>query len=482
MPLYYGRVAPYGKLDNFTNHFEFQEYIDRDNYVLNYTQKELEDTQDFLIRLLRNYQCSDSVFQDYKEYIRYLYKIATLSYLDFSLTQFEKTSKQIGWGGVCNYKLDTILAKCNPKTKNMRFFKESSLYLAKKRKKFILKYNETFEENRDEWFKNFNHEYQGDFTKQSLFSECGKGCDRNSKKLFEKMCDTTKKDFLMICNEKDTLYGMERVPEVYLSLLFSQALREMDKEVYNFKGCLRRFTEYYRDEEFVSSRLASLLNRAYSFKRKASNPLGELFDVSSLKTFLDMGVDSLFERPIASKKIIKEKPLEQKVILKKEVISKVEKAIVQLDLKKAKHEKKVQKKKKKISYFLNTYKNMVELDFDSISLDMAQFKLDYSFSPKVRSLLDKKMESFARRKTLKQMVEFDQLGSKKSPVPALFIKYLIDTQNHTGLFNLVGILGNRFYILNDIDDLEKKEVIKSQLYFNDERNLWEMSFFNTKRL
>jgi hypothetical protein len=37
------------------------------------------------------------------------------------------------------------------------------------------------------------------------------------------------------------------------------------------------------------------------------------------------------------------------------------------------------------------------------------------------------------------------------PVPLVFIKYLIDTNNHKGLYNLLNVVGDRFYVKNDID-------------------------------
>jgi len=43
------------------------------------------------------------------------------------------------------------------------------------------------------------------------------------------------------------------------------------------------------------------------------------------------------------------------------------------------------------------------------------------------------------------------LGTTKQPVNLIFIKLLLDRNLHQGLFNMVAVLSNRFYVVNDID-------------------------------
>ena len=49
------------------------------------------------------------------------------------------------------------------------------------------------------------------------------------------------------------------------------------------------------------------------------------------------------------------------------------------------------------------------------------------------------------------MQSFDKLGTHASPVPLTFVKYLIDSDNHQGLYNLTAILGDNFWVSNDVD-------------------------------
>ena len=71
------------------------------------------------------------------------------------------------------------------------------------------------------------------------------------------------------------------------------------------------------------------------------------------------------------------------------------------------------------------------------------------------------------RDALKEMKTFDKLGSEEGPVPLLFLKYMIDMQEHTGLYNLINVLGDEFYVSNEIDSAFKPDSEKVKL-INDE--------------
>ena len=61
------------------------------------------------------------------------------------------------------------------------------------------------------------------------------------------------------------------------------------------------------------------------------------------------------------------------------------------------------------------------------------------------------IKKFQTRAALTDMKSYDSLGSKEAPVGLIFLKYLIDTENHQGLYNMVTVLGERFYVNNDIE-------------------------------
>src|SRR5690606_3569128 len=88
----------------------------------------------------------------------------------------------------------------------------------------------------------------------------------------------------------------------------------------------------------------------------------------------------------------------------------------------------------------------------SVEVDMLKLRYDYVFSLNTINQLSQRIGVFMTREALKEMMEYDKLGTKEGPVPLLFIKYMIDMQEHHGLWNILSILGDRFYVSNEIDE------------------------------
>ena len=86
---------------------------------------------------------------------------------------------------------------------------------------------------------------------------------------------------------------------------------------------------------------------------------------------------------------------------------------------------------------------------------MKKFKYDYIFTLTMMTSLSEKLKNFMTREALKEMMVYDKLGSKEGPVPLLFIKFMIDFEEHQGLWNLISVLGERFYVSNEIDSTLK---------------------------
>ena len=85
---------------------------------------------------------------------------------------------------------------------------------------------------------------------------------------------------------------------------------------------------------------------------------------------------------------------------------------------------------------------------------MIKFQSDYQEAKVKIGEIKKPLESFQTQKSLQVMKQLDSLGQRKQPFPLIFLKYLIDFDYHQGLFNVVRIIGEEFYVINDF---EKKE-------------------------
>jgi hypothetical protein len=90
-------------------------------------------------------------------------------------------------------------------------------------------------------------------------------------------------------------------------------------------------------------------------------------------------------------------------------------------------------------------------DLQLALVDMLKFKYDHVFSLSEYQLLSTTLREYTSRQALNEMKEHDRLGSVEAPVPLSFLKFLIDGDNHQGLYNLVTVLGEEFWVTNDID-------------------------------
>ena len=63
---------------------------------------------------------------------------------------------------------------------------------------------------------------------------------------------------------------------------------------------------------------------------------------------------------------------------------------------------------------------------------------------------------------------------KDLPVLLLYLKFLIEFKRHEALYNMVNTLGDRFYVLNDLDDDSKVHLIELK---NDEKTSWDWQIY-----
>ena len=79
------------------------------------------------------------------------------------------------------------------------------------------------------------------------------------------------------------------------------------------------------------------------------------------------------------------------------------------------------------------------------------------------------------RDALMEMMNYDKLGTKDGPVPLMFIKFMIDMEEHHGLWNMISILGDKFYVSNEIDSFYSPKAEFIQLMNNETTgNQWQI--------
>ena len=77
------------------------------------------------------------------------------------------------------------------------------------------------------------------------------------------------------------------------------------------------------------------------------------------------------------------------------------------------------------------------------------------------------------------MLMFDKLGSRHRPVRLMFLKFLIDQEKHSGLWNVKSVLGSEFYVVNDIDKVAGSVAVNLN---NDTstNNEWQLTLLSEK--
>ena len=63
---------------------------------------------------------------------------------------------------------------------------------------------------------------------------------------------------------------------------------------------------------------------------------------------------------------------------------------------------------------------------------------------------------------IKKLKEERDFGSKL-PVLLLYLKFLIEHKRHLGLYNMTNVLGDRFYVLNDLDDEDGQSLLSLKM-------------------
>jgi hypothetical protein len=178
--------------------------------------------------------------------------------------------------------------------------------------------------------------------------------------------------------------------------------------------------------------------------------LGRAFVFGALKEFTQKGLKNIFEPQVAK---VEEKPIE---VAKTPVVA--EKPVV-VEVKPVVPEKKPAKTPEVPlevkTAFLQAAEVRLSQNLERVDVDMLKFRYDYVFSMAELQLLSESLKDYVARGALEEMRSWDKLGEKEAPMPLTFLKYLIDSENHQGLYNVVGVLGDKFWVMNDIDQAKQ---------------------------
>lgn len=409
--------------------------------------------------------CSNYQLAKHFDDIRYSYRLLTFSYLLEGVWHLNELSKHLRLSNACDFDLSQFTKTCTPRGADM--------------KKFITRlsqYNPKYQDRLpptltiQNWWKEYFERKFSHYSHYKMSSECGKNCVQSEMpKYLSKMCNEHKVMMNKICSETDDVWGLMEHTEAYHLLSTSNIIATYNKSG-EASGCLRRFSQIMGNKEPGYQVLQGLFPVTYDYLKRTHKERflqGRVFFYGAAKEYEQKGLADIWvkDQTLVIEKapeLVVEKPQKPKEVViekKKESPQVAEVKVEKVPVKVVKAEMPSHPK----SAFLQAAEVRRGQNLERMAVDMLKLKYDYVFTLSMTNSLSERLKTFMTQDALKEMANYDKLGTKAGPVPLLFIKFMIDYQEHQGLWNLISILGTTFYVSNEIDAFHKPAVERIEL-------------------
>ena len=452
---YYNRWEPHIFLDMYQGKMAFRDDVFFQNYFQSYLFSDEKEFSDFFNSELRGAMtCSNELFSNHFDDLRYSYRLIALSYLLEGQWHMNMVSKNFALKDGCSFDFQAWLNTCRSKSTEMNNF--ISLL-----KKYRPKYEESLPKSysKSQWYSDFEKKDFKYYSHYRIDQECSGKCrPQDLETKLAKACNYDQNLMTLICSELDEIYGLSNNPDAYNLIGLSNIINTYNKQG-EALGCLRRFSTLMSNKEVhypVFKNLFSTLRAHLQNQYQERFLQGRVFFYGSSKEFEEKGLTNLYvmEQPLKIGELTQEAPLPKSEVVVQKIPSVPSVATAKKNNLPVTEKKKIDTEVKgpSKSAFLLASEMRKSQDLESVEVDMVKLKYDYVFTLNMINNLSDKLQNFMTREALKEMVAYDKLGSKEGPVPLLFLKFMIDMQEHTGLFNLISVLGDEFYVSNEIDE------------------------------
>jgi hypothetical protein len=442
------------------------------NYLNDQIQVDAFELHDFWFKKIKEKSaCPDQTLGENIEYIRHLYRLLSISYLFESLKNTFELSSKLGDAKLCSLDFKEVFGNCRPKSDDMNKFYERvyGKFVNEISKQSVASFSK---KEQQDWLDAFHR--SNSLTLDLGFAQMHEWCfkqKKNCKNLsvldvkqaLKNICQSDRSLVQKVCNEDDGLYGIsthERATELVQA---SNAFNLINQNGMG-EDCLRRFVKIFKSKEVQYPNINRYLPLIYSKLNRENRRYlqGELFLPGALKEFDMKGLSDFLaalKPPKIETKVValpkprpRPKPTPKPVEQPKPVTPapKPEAVVVEIPETVA----------PKISEFERAVRELDEKKLSTLTINMDQFRDDFEFTPQILADLALPIKKFQTRAALTDMKSFDKLGDMEAPVGLVFLKYLIDTDNHQGLFNIQSVLGEKFFVYNDIENKDKPVFIE----------------------
>lgn len=488
--LYDGPISPEFIWDRSYGLPIFKDEIYYQNFFNNRINEDLFEIFNFVSsEVTVSMSCPNQVMGKHIDYIRYLYRLVVISYLYEGMKLYNRDMYRLGLNeSLCPVSWDEVFSNCHPKSNDMKTFLTRAKVELERNSVDWSAFESLSQSSVDRWNERFQSLNLSDsnlsITERRLLHtckdenlDCQKEVDKESlQNVFKASCQKDLKLMSNLCSENDDFYGHSKNPFLFDVLASSHALGVINQEGYG-EGCLFRFQDYFSSREIRLEVLTDLLPELHGYVQASDSRhvQGSLFIPGSLREFDERGLDLALYIP-------SEEEVEEEVIKEIEpppVIAKVEKEpepepveiIVETPIVVEEVEE------EEDSYFYQMVERMIRENMESLALDMGQFKKDFIFTEELTQVLSERLRSYQTRDALLDMKTFDGLGGYDEPIRLIFLKFLIDSNQHQGVFNIVDIIGDNFWIKNDIDQSDRP--VKISLLNDASTNYqWKITLLN----
>jgi hypothetical protein len=448
---YSERYQPLIFQDIYQGKVSFEDELFFQNFFQPYLFQKEGDYSFFLRSELNGgMNCSNELLSEHFDDIRFSYRLITLSYLLESQWHMKLISDHFRLKNGCNFDLKSWVKSCKPKSVEMNKFVD-------RLDKYMPRYEESMSPlyKKEEWLKELRKQDYKWYSHYRVNQECKGNCSEETlPNNFKNICENDQKVMSLICSEMDEVYGLSMNRDAYYLLGLSNIINTYNKRG-EAMGCLRRFSEVMAHKEVRFDVLNQLFPSLQTFLRQKYQERflqGRVFFFGSGKEFEEKGLQDLYvkDQPLKIEKVADEVKVTKVEAPKKEEV-KAETKAAEVAVAEDKKESMREIRNAIKSAFLQAAEIRAQSDLDRVEVDMMKLKYDYVFSLNMINTLSERLKTFMTREALAEMMAYDKLGTKEGPVPLLFLKYMIDMQEHHGLWNIISVLGDKFYVSNEID-------------------------------
>jgi hypothetical protein len=467
---YYGPRDPHFGIGQ-NNQIFFQDEIIKRQSIEKTIEAELFELQSFFSQEFSlATSCPNENYQESYDYMRFLARLLTMSYLFEALQRYQYTAAQFSSPASCAIDWKKFVRTCQPKTNEMKTFLKNSARLVGDSNPISIPSDQSKPSTLRAWvasIKDSDELVPMRLRQYCSHNKCEMFSNKTIPKLLGQACTQDQKLMREICSEKDHLYGISYVPELYALVVRSNALKVFENEDIA-ASCLQRFILSGKRFENPSMQLRIIYSYFFSENKKSKKFVerGRLFPMGALREFNKKGLTNIFKakkdkKPEVSKnaadKPTKLEPIEFKRIKLKK-FEKKKKRVVR-DAPRVTSKKKEKPPKRSSFYKASSFR--LDYGLVDVDVDMGKFKFDFVFTMEQKKKYAPMVKKMSSISILRKMKQEDKMGSRKAPLPLKFLKFMIDEELHQNLFNINQVIGNTFFVKNDIDEgVERLELVE----------------------